>query len=573
MKLKSIQVSNFRSIENTQPLELEDEMTVILGPNNEGKSNLLRAIALGLRCLRWHTMRKGDSLSLRDIMMFRRDVYDWEIDFPQNLQGKSPNGETVLNLVFMLTDDECTKFKKQCGCATNANLPIEVKVGLNGYSIKVKKQGKGANNYKEKSSEIAKFIGSNFDFQYIEAIRTEEQSLEVVGRLIERRLQLVESTPEYISAIKVIEGLQKPIIEGLENEVKAQLKRLLPSVKKVKLGTEKAGSQSPIISSRGRLRSAQLVIDDGTATGIEAKGDGIKSLVAISLMHASRVGSLAGNNLVVAIEEPESHLHPGAVRELSAVLDEISKEHQVIITTHSPLLISKGKIGSNIIVSKSRASPASSIKDIRSCLGVHVSDNLMHAEHIILVEGKTDQAILTALFKSRSKEFSQLISSGKIVFDQIDGTGNIAYKVATLKQIVSNPILILDDDSAGRLCVKKAKETGFVSDKYVYVWKRDAVVGTELEDIIDPDVYWSKAEADLGVKLSRKNFDGYNEKWSDRMKKVYQAGAKSWSASVENDFKRLVADCVSSSPDSALGKEYYELLDNMIAAILGLVKS
>jgi AAA15 family ATPase/GTPase len=48
MRLGLFSVKNFRSITSAEKLPLGD-FTVLVGPNNEGKSNILEALALGMQ--------------------------------------------------------------------------------------------------------------------------------------------------------------------------------------------------------------------------------------------------------------------------------------------------------------------------------------------------------------------------------------------------------------------------------------------------------------------------------------------------------------------------------------------
>lgn len=47
MRLELFTVKNFRSINKAEKLPL-GEFTVLLGPNNEGKSNILQAMVMGM---------------------------------------------------------------------------------------------------------------------------------------------------------------------------------------------------------------------------------------------------------------------------------------------------------------------------------------------------------------------------------------------------------------------------------------------------------------------------------------------------------------------------------------------
>ena len=317
-----------------------------------------------MECLRG--FRETDITAFRvassGIMRLPRSTYDWQVDFPQQLQKKYPDGYTILTLTFELTEGERAAFKKACGNAINSDLPIQIEIGLRGAKFKVKKPGRGAKSFEKSSNKIARFVSENFGFEYIPAIRPGQMSLDVISNLLERELALLAEDDNYKQSLLTIENLQRPIYEQLESNVQEQLRKLLPSVKRVHI----VSLVDP--QRRQDFGHRELIIDDGTATSPESKGDGVKSLTAISLMRASRAASRAGS-LVAAIEEPESHLHPGAIRQLANVLQEMSREQQVIITTHSPLLVTRQRPSSNIIVSQSAARPASSIKEVRDTLG------------------------------------------------------------------------------------------------------------------------------------------------------------------------------------------------------------
>jgi AAA15 family ATPase/GTPase len=566
MKLASIQIENYRSILKTQTLNLDEHFTVILGPNNEGKSNLLRAIVLAMNCLRDFRDPVSSGLAKRDgYFRLSRSNYEWDSDFPQSLKKKFPDGETILSLAFELTEKERTAFTSHCGSAINGNLPLEIRVGSGGVKFKVRKPGKGAKAYEKNSYKIAQFVSRNFSFEHIPAIRPEELSLSVVGNLLERELDALSSDKNYKDALKTIDDLQRPIYEQLERTVQVQLKKLIPTVKRVKI------AQPTGPTYRGRFRTPQLIIDDGTETTLEAKGDGIKSLAAISLMRASKAGGKSGS-LVVAIEEPESHLHPGATRQLATVLHEMADEHQVIITTHSPLLVARNALRANIIVSQSKATPAISIKSIRDSLGVQVADNLTQAEYVILVEGKTDTQVLTALFADRSPQFSALLAEGRVVFEDLEGTGKIGYKISSLSQAITTQILITDDDKAGREADKKAGQAG-LADKHRFTWKRPSASfrSTELEDVFDLDLYWDKLQSEFGVALDRDSFQAGQDSWSDRMKIAYEAGGKRWNSSVEDNMKIRLAELASEAPANAVAREWSVLFDNVLSAITALI--
>ncbi|MGV0627809.1 AAA family ATPase, partial [Mycolicibacter minnesotensis] len=175
MRLAEVAVSNFRSIGTLTRFEI-DSLTTLIGPNNEGKSNLLRALALGMRLLRtWSELpeeitKTGEIAGARISQVYdpygarRRtdqtwDIsYQWQADFPLHLQTSRSPRATQIRLKFRLDDEERDDFTKTTGLKTNGDLPIRLLLSRTTTSIGIPKQGRGAETYKANAHIITKFI-------------------------------------------------------------------------------------------------------------------------------------------------------------------------------------------------------------------------------------------------------------------------------------------------------------------------------------------------------------------------------------------------------------------------------
>jgi len=475
-----------------------------------------------------------------------RSQYEWERDYPIELQSKDKNGESEITLEFQLSEQEVEDFVKEIKSYLNGTLPLKIALGPQGtFSIRVSKKGPGASKLTAKSPQIARFVARRLDFEHIPAVRTASAAQRVVAEMVERELATLESDEIYSKAVEAIAALQQPVLDRLSTSVKQTLSQFLPDVTDVKV------LLPPEERYRAFRRSCQIVVDDGTATLLEHKGDGVQSLAALGIMrHASETGAI-GRNLVVAIEEPESHLHPGAIHELRQVLDDLSKRHQIVLTTHNPLFVDRTQLRRNILVKDRKAKPAQSVAELRDALGVRASDNLRHAEIVLLVEGLDDKMALAALLSHFSSKIRETMDSGTLAIEALEGATNLSYKASLVRQALCLVHSFLDADQAGKQGFERARIQGVISDGEVNWSLCDGMAESEVEDLYDPQLYEEMLQNIYRVSIQIPQFRTSN-KWCTRMEATFRRQGKIWDDRVEAEVKSKIAGLVAGSPHTAL---------------------
>ncbi len=560
MQLVSITVENYRSITSARKIKLS-RMSILIGPNNEGKSNLLRALVAAMNMLTRLSRRfpPGADFTGKPLPVgpLGYDSYDWERDFPIGLQNKYPNGESVVILEFKLSSMENDEFRSVIGSNLNGNLPIRIAFGKH-VKISVYKKGKGAKNLTAKSPQIAKFVAARLDFEYIRPHRTAASAEEIIGGMVEKELEKLEADPQFVAALKSIENIQEPVLMKLSEALKVTLAQFMKGIKSVTIQ----------INSETRyraLRNAQIFVDDGSNTLLKHKGDGIQSLTALAIMRHASESSSVGKNLVVAVEEPESHLHPSAIHELHRVISDLSARHQVVVTTHCPLFVDRGNISSNIIVKDNKARPASSVVEIRDVLGVRASDNLRHAELVLLVEGGDDIVAIDALMRDCSPKLRQYLNDGTLVIDCLNGGSNLSYKASLLRNMFCLYHCLLDDDQAGHLAFDRAKAEGIFSDAEAHFCICRDQRESEFEDLLNASVYEPVLKNHYGLVINPRI--GKGKKWSDRIKELFISQGKPWSDKTESELKLKVAEVVAISASTALIPERRGPIDALFQSL------
>jgi putative ATP-dependent endonuclease of OLD family len=567
MKLIGFSAKNYRSISTAYKLPLTD-YTVIVGPNNEGKSNILKALGVALTLLSGAKIRRFKRIGTR--LYSQRQVetfnYDWERDFPINIQASMPAGKSEFTCEFALTEGEFVEFKERTKVNLTTNLKVKVSIGRESevkFDFLMKGKGKSALN--KKRSEISAFINERLMLQYIPAIRTSEIAINIVDTLLATELSSLEDNPEFQEVIKIINKLQQPILSKIGKSLKESISSFIPDVKKISIKNRDVGS---LISA-----SCSVYVDDGIETDLKFKGDGVISLTAISLLqHFSKQGSL-NKGLILLLEEPESHLHPKAIHNLKKVIAEISKSNQVIVTTHSPIIIERLQVKHNILVQNGKASPALNINEIRESLGITMSDNLSSARLVLLVEGEEDTILLRSWLESSSVKIKNALESASLIIDHLGGATNVGYKASLYKNNLCNVIAYVDNDESGRKGIEDAVKKGILkTNEYVVSFCR-SMPNSEVEDLIDISAYRNEILDSYGVELNIAPFRVSTKQWSDRVKEVFRLNGKIWSEQLEGEIKNVVAKRAAELKLASLNTHKSSSIDSLVKALEKVLES
>ncbi|QNJ91332.1 AAA family ATPase [Mycolicibacterium fluoranthenivorans] len=545
MKISGIAIQKYRSIKRSPRLDLGD-LTVLIGPNNEGKSNVLRALAVSMRIVRTYgfppgNTREGRPSTRRPLL---RGLYDWSDDFPKDLQEKTPDGNSIIDLWFELDAEEQAEFHARVGSKLKTELPIRLTIGARNVEFAVRKQGPGAVALTRKAGLVAEFVGQSLRVEHVESVRTAARAKRVVEDMVGFELTSLRGDEGFSAALETLVDAVKPVAERLSADLAATLKAFLPDVKgvEVALGTDRIFSA---LSSQ-----VQITVDDGVSTELQHKGDGVQSLAALALIR--KAAEVRRGALVLAIEEPEAHLHPRAIHQLRDVLSEIAVSQQVVLTTHSGALVDRRNLSNNILVRANRATPATSLEEIRNALGIRVGDNMSNADLVLVVEGGCDSKALVSLLGHLSVDLANALTGGAFAIESLGSASYLSARLDALSNVLSRVHVLVDNDDEGRLAAEKARRLGLLSAAEENLTTVPGMKNSEFEDVLDPTCYTDAILQRFGVDLNVKEFKHSRAKWSDRVERAFISQGKTWNDFTKTAVKAIVAMEVAQNPGTAL---------------------
>jgi len=136
----------------------------------------------------------------------------------------------------------------------------------------------------------------------------------------------------------------------------------------------------------------------GVENSLDRRGSGNRRLLMVAFFqYLAERERQTGGDFVFAVEEPENCLHPGLQRELVASFRQLADEgYQVIVTSHSPVFAGASPIEDLALVvrdtgvARAIQIPELDLSDVAEQLGVEPSDQITGYNACIFVEGPSD---------------------------------------------------------------------------------------------------------------------------------------------------------------------------------------
>ena len=215
------------------------------------------------------------------------------------------------------------------------------------------------------------------------------------------------------------------------------------------------------------------VIEKTNRFSFTSRSDGFKRFISFLLIISAKVKTNELKNTLILIDEPEISLHPTGARYLLEELLKISDNNHVLFSTHSIFMIDRENVSRHILVSKEGEKTTltnvntSNFQDeevIYNALGHSVFETLK--EKNILFEGWKDKKIFqTAMSKLPAKHKSLKAKFENIGIAHLQGVRD-AGRIGTILDLANRKYIILSDDD------EPAKEAQKIFSGTNGMWKR-----------------------------------------------------------------------------------------------------
>jgi putative ATP-dependent endonuclease of OLD family len=409
----AIRVADFRSLTNIEVL-LHD-LTVLVGANNAGKTSLLDAFQFAIganrRLLGKEDIRLGQDEA--DVPKDRRAVVDIllrPVGPDGEAVGSFPSGSYWTNLwgTGIAQDDEQDDLVGIRSVLEWSDVHGDYRTTRNFL-----KEWKPIGDWldAEDGNTVSAAQIEPVALHYIDAKRDLEDDLRTRGsfwRRLTDDLGLTEKDVEELE--KALSEINKTLVD--KSEMLKHLRENLTELQKV-IAFEKAGIDiAPVprhLRDLSRGVDVSLNSGGGSAFPLTRHGMGTRSLASLLVFRAfaswrQSKAEEGGDEVhtLLAVEEPESHLHPHAQKALFAQIRDIPGQR--IVSTHSPYFVAQSRLEDLRLLIKNKSDTKVSQLDLsklsvdeRRKLDREVMasrGDMLFSRALILFEGETEEQAL-----------------------------------------------------------------------------------------------------------------------------------------------------------------------------------
>lgn len=437
MKIAKVHIENYRSLKD---FTLEPgPFCVLIGENNAGKSNILRALNLVLGDT-WPSDRSFSEEDFynqdtsQDILIqvfFDETIEDWRNNHKAEIKGvqlrckaykRTVKGKPAgtLKLDFTCIDENGDE-------VTHPEEPLQKEQQYKGRWVPLRVYGE---------------LRERLPFIYVEVLRDYNRQTPGSRWSVLRRL-FNEVNTEFLNDKKEVK-IQRPdgsTVKMTRKEAFAQAVR--DAYKYLRTDTfdeiEKRLAQNAmehmgLAEGEGKIelhfeshdptnayKSLQLYVQQ---MGIESPagevGAGLQSAIVVAIFRTYE--EMKKEGAIFAIEEPEVFLHPQKARYFQTVLESLSDSgNQVFLTTHSPIFVQVHKPEFVSIIRRTseqgtkafQTEACNLTKSDRQALRLLTEfdaerKELFFAKAVLLVEGATEKVALPLVFKAMGNDINRL---------------------------------------------------------------------------------------------------------------------------------------------------------------------
>jgi predicted ATP-dependent endonuclease of OLD family len=512
MLLRSVEITDFLSVKGSTKLLLDRAITVLLGSNDHGKSNLLKAIE-----------------HLNDDRPITADEVNWDatgiatLDFAfrlsdsekaawstavKALREEIAEGEEEASDEESEDEDKAKTAEASTAEATPPANPADPAAAQAPAKEAARKAAARQKAEETREREIREFLAQTADDLAPEELLLSRRGVDSelsykgidVGDLPQEihdivsggipRVELTRSLTgelqdsvssselntesfEFMQGLFFYAGLNPQDATPLFDQDDATERQIQDASKILDANLRRLWGQGTQLhfSLAHRKGKIEFLADDPAVKKRKARmskrSDGVTQFFRTSIVLNARRRKHPANSYLYLFDEPGVYLHPQGQKDLMQVFEQLGIENQIVYATHSLFMLNQNFPERHRLVIKDEEGTKIDGKPHRAnwrlatdALGVYLTSSILFSSHVLFVEGDSDPLYLFEFFRQMNRLGELDADTNRLGIMSFSDIQNLKFLLQVIKRDDTNNIqamVLFDGDDAGAGMSEKAK--------------------------------------------------------------------------------------------------------------------
>jgi len=484
MILSLVEMTDFRSIKGTIKLDCDRKVTILLGSNDHGKTNILRAVehlnddvpiteeeanwdadgspAISFSFALTATEKKEWRAIIEEVVNRRNSILQRKVEeeAAANASESAEAPPTPSTTAKKPTPSEDDALEAELLVPESVLDPLLATIVLTRKGVGGALQFGGLEfdklpedlttflNDKKPRVELFRLLAGNLqDSATAENIVTDEYEF-LQGVFFYAGIDPLKSADLFVQNDKTVRAL-----DNASEQLNGSLSRLWGQGTELKFG----------LRHNGKTSSIEFLADDPAIKSRKARmskrSDGVTQFFRVSMVLYGRRKKNPANSYIYLFDEPGVLLHPQGQRDLLQVFEQLADDNQIVYATHSLFLLNQNFPERHRLIYKDGEGTKVDQKPYRQnwkwatdALGVYLTSNILFSNRILLVEGDSDPMYFYELFRQLNKSDELDVDLNSLGIMSFYDYQNLRYLLQAFKREGQDTLLFVltDGDAEGK---------------------------------------------------------------------------------------------------------------------------
>lgn len=489
MRLERIELTDFLSVKGTVAIDVDKRVTILLGSNDHGKSNILRALqhmnddtAITEDETNWDASDIPVLTFQFELSQAERQTWSSVVDKltesvspgsaePPAQLADAPLPEIIPSVAQPRGDplvDAVTP-----AASTTTKLPVSLPaLDPSAGSLILERRGVGAPlqlrgvALGDLPEELAEFIqrskpraelfklGGNLqDSATASSINTVEYEF-LQGVFFYAGLDPRQSSPLFEQ-----DDRSMRMLDNASQQLDANLRGLWGQGTELHFALRHKGSAIEFLADDPAIKARKA--------RMSKRSDGVTQFFRVSMVLHARRNKNPAHSYIYLFDEPGAYLHPQGQRDIIQVFEQLAEESQIVYATHSLFMLNQNYPERHRLVYKDDVGTKIDQKPYRQnwklatdALGVYLSSNILFSGRVLLVEGDSDPLYLYELFRQLNRLGEIDVDVNPLGIMSFSDYHNLRFLLQVFKREGQDTavLVLVDGDSEGRTTLQKVEQ-------------------------------------------------------------------------------------------------------------------